>query len=767
VSMPTPPARHGILSHSTQPHQNIVHVNRDAHRAPAPIQSSATLGVRPPSSTPNAASPPAQESRPGAYAVTRQASNGASQVFRVIVPPGVSPGSEFSVHAGNRTVRVRCPQTSLPGQSLQITLPADPVVIQHLLHSAPLTAPDEESVGGGAVQMNENALQVNSDPRQNQPTFLVTIPQNIHPGMQFTVNVNQQRFMVTCPSNAGPGMSVRIVPPPPRQENEPPPPKVQVFEVVVPPGVRPNQPFTLIANGQRVLVMCPPNAVPGQTIRFQLPVKQAVERLKLSYEGDKAGGWCRTVRVTDMKFQWIRVNHENVEEQSRFDRKSSAYVRNLTFLEGNDARLRTGKLTMENASEAVVDSRLIHKGREIVSYADIASIQTKAFEEKTAWFLDVCKQLRGDWHEDGHIRIVVRRRHLLHDSVQALMSLSREDMRRIWRFEFLGEPGLDAGGLAREWFELVSEQIFDPDRGLWLSSNSNQMCMTINTASAISCPDDHLIYFRFLGRVMGKALYDQRLVKGHMVRHMYKHLLGWPITFEDLELDDPEYYNSLKKLAKMEDVSLMCLDFTATEETMGVRNEVELIKGGSMMEVNNDNLPEYLEANLKYRMLERVRPQLSELLLGFFDVMPEPILTVFDFQELELLMCGLPEIDMDDWMENTIYSGTFESSRSDHPACVWFWEVVRDDFDREMKARLLQFVTGTSGVPSRGFSVLQGNDGNIKKFAINGVDVSNFPYPRAHTCFNRIDLPNYSTKEELRDRLKLAVTMSATGFDME
>jgi E3 ubiquitin-protein ligase NEDD4 len=158
---------------------------------------------------------------------------------------------------------------------------------------------------------------------------------------------------------------------------------------------------------------------------------------------------------------------------------------------------------------------------------------------------------------------------------------------------------------------------------------------------------------------MGRALFDQQLIKGHMVRHMYKHLLGWPITFQDLEHQDEDYYQSLKKLTNMEEVSEMCLDFTATEERMGVRTEVNLIEGGAMKEVTNDNLAQYLEANLKYRMLDRTKPQMTELLLGFYDVIPEPALTVFDFQELELMLCGLPTIDMDDWQANTIYSGLY------------------------------------------------------------------------------------------------------------
>ena len=266
---------------------------------------------------------------------------------------------------------------------------------------------------------------------------------------------------------------------------------------------------------------------------------------------------------------------------------------------------------------------------------------------------------------------------------------------------------------------------------------------------------------------MGRALFDRQLIKGHMVRHLYKHLLGWPVSFKDLEHEDEGYYQSLKKLAEMEDVSQMCLDFTATEERLGVHTEFDLVKDGAMKEVTNDNIEEYLEANLKYRLLGRTRTQLTELFLGFFDVVPEPALTVFDPNELELMLCGLPEIDMADWQANTIYSGLYESKGRAHQSVNWFWDIIRDDFDQEMKARLLQFVTGTSGVPSRGFSVLQGNDGNIKKFAIHGVHTSNFPFPRAHTCFNRIDLPMYSNRKEMAEKLRIAVTSAAIGFGLE
>jgi E3 ubiquitin-protein ligase NEDD4 len=110
------------------------------------------------------------------------------------------------------------------------------------------------------------------------------------------------------------------------------------------------------------------------------------------------------------------------------------------------------------------------------------------------------------------------------------------------------------------------------------------------------------------------------------------------------------------------------------------------------------------------------------------DVVPASLLTIFDFQELELLLCGLPTIDIEDWMDNTLYSGSFRSQKDQ--VCQWFWEVVHE-FQQEKKARLLQFVTGTSGVPAKGFACLQGNEGGIKKFTIHGVSLEICFYPRA------------------------------------
>jgi len=213
-------------------------------------------------------------------------------------------------------------------------------------------------------------------------------------------------------------------------------------------------------------------------------------------------------------------------------------------------------------------------------------------------------------------------------------------------------------------------------------------------------------------------------------------------------------------------VSLCCLDFSVTEDKLGRHETVPLKPGGADEDVTNANLEEYMQLQIKHRLLNRIAEQTKALCLGFYDVIPEALLSVFDFQELELLLCGLPEINMADWKENSEYTGEFERAGVRHKCVKWFWEVV-DDFDQEGKARLLQFVTGTSGVPAQGFKFLQGNDGNIRKFTVNSIPESVSMFPKAHTCFNRIDLPLYTDKKKLCKFVTMAVQMEATGFDID
>jgi hypothetical protein len=140
-------------------------------------------------------------------------------------------------------------------------------------------------------------------------------------------------------------------------------------------------------------------------------------------------------------------------------------------------------------------------------------------------------------------------------------------------------------------------------------------------------------------------MFDRQIMNFHLTQDSYKHIVGWPLQFQDLQYVDNESYNKVRRLQTMiesgQDISSMhSLCFATTSDILGESRIVDLIEGGSEVHITNDNFPEYAEAILKYKLMDRVKPQTREFLGGILDVIPEPLLTVFDFQEVERLLCG-------------------------------------------------------------------------------------------------------------------------------
>jgi len=391
-------------------------------------------------------------------------------------------------------------------------------------------------------------------------------------------------------------------------------------------------------------------------------------------------------------------------------------------------------------------------------------MSAQPFTTKLKWFREQCAAMKIKW-EDGRVQIKIRRSELLRDSFTNLNKLSAKDMHRYFRFEFIGEPGIDAGGVAREWFQLVTDQCFNVDFGLFEYSGVDNICYQINPSSGIA-NELHLKYFYFLGRVMGKALFDGHVIGAHVTQPLYKHILGWPIGQKDIEFVDAQVHKSMNDIKGIDDVEYLYLDFTTAVRVFGETQTVELMPGGADVDVTNDNREQYLLLLVKYILFDRIAPQLAMLLRGFYEVIPPNLLSIFDNNELELLICGLPNINVKDWMENTKYRGEFAGTGAKHQVVAWFWQVM-ESFSEEEKARFLQFATGTSRVPVQGFSALQGNDGNIKLFTIDSVKFETSVFPKAHTCFNRIELPLYQSKAQMKKFILQALSLEATGFAEE
>ncbi|XP_043065572.1 E3 ubiquitin-protein ligase Nedd-4 isoform X4 [Drosophila bipectinata] len=378
---------------------------------------------------------------------------------------------------------------------------------------------------------------------------------------------------------------------------------------------------------------------------------------------------------------------------------------------------------------------------------------SRDYKQKYEYFKS---HIRKPTNVPNKFEIRIRRTSILEDSYRIISSVTKTDLlkTKLW-VEFEGETGLDYGGLAREWFYLLSKEMFNPYYGLFEYSAMDNYTLQINNGSGL-CNEEHLSYFKFIGRIAGMAVYHGKLLDAFFIRPFYKMMLQKPIDLKDMESVDTEYYNSLMWI-KENDPRILELTFCLDEDVFGQKSQHELKPGGANIDVTNENKDEYIKLVIEWRFVARVKEQMSVFLDGFGSIIPLNLIKIFDEHELELLMCGIQNIDVRDWRENTLYKGDYHMN---HIIIQWFWRAVLS-FSNEMRSRLLQFVTGTSRVPMNGFKELYGSNGP-QMFTIEKWGTPN-NYPRAHTCFNRLDLPPYEGYLQLKDKLIKAIEGSQ-GF---
>lgn len=378
------------------------------------------------------------------------------------------------------------------------------------------------------------------------------------------------------------------------------------------------------------------------------------------------------------------------------------------------------------------------------------------FDNKKNYF---DRQLHVDDSEKVTLAVNVSRDQVFLDSYRSLFFKPKEEFRNAkLDISFKNEAGVDAGGVTREWYQVLSRQMFNPDYALFLPVASDKTTFHPNRTSWVN--PEHLSFFKFIGRVIGKALYDGCFLDCHFSRDVYKSILGRPVSLKDLETIDLEYYNSLMWMLENDITDVIIETFSVETDDYGEVKTIDLVPGGRDISVTEENKHEYVRLVVEYRLQKSVEEQVDNFLQGFHEVIPKELIAIFDEQELELLISGLPDIDVDDWKNNTTYVNYNSNSKE----VGYFWRAVRS-FDKEERAKLLQFATGTSKVPLNGFKELEGASG-ATKFSIHKDFGRTDRLPQSHTCFNQIDLPAYDSYETLRRALLIAITEGHEGFGL-
>jgi E3 ubiquitin-protein ligase HUWE1 len=325
---------------------------------------------------------------------------------------------------------------------------------------------------------------------------------------------------------------------------------------------------------------------------------------------------------------------------------------------------------------------------------------------------------------------------------------------------FVGEDGLDAGGLTREWFTLVLSEMIRPEFGLFVSDPTNDRRYSVSPTAALAQPEAGF-YFEFLGRLLGKALLDSIPAPIRFTQLFYKLLLGLPPHISDLATVDPQLYAQLSRM-KTDDVRAYGTTFVVTKDHFGEMVEEELAPGGSDIELTNENKEYYAGLRAHERMFGTTTLHQQIIVDAFHEVIPLRICRSSELTpaQLELLMCGRPTIDADNWEAYTRYENGLNRNSQ---VVQWFWEIVRE-MDPEKQQQLLYFATGSHIPPAEGFEYLTDSSAQPCPFTISKLDVSCDDYlPIAHTCANQIDLPEYSSKDTFRRKLFESLTYAKLG----
>uniref|UniRef100_A0AAR5Q493 HECT-type E3 ubiquitin transferase n=2 Tax=Dendroctonus ponderosae TaxID=77166 RepID=A0AAR5Q493_DENPD len=388
---------------------------------------------------------------------------------------------------------------------------------------------------------------------------------------------------------------------------------------------------------------------------------------------------------------------------------------------------------------------------------------SETFKDKQDFFYhEVRKYHQKHYHEK--LAMEVRREKLLESSMKSTKNFSVSDWCKNFEITFYGEQGIDWGGLRREWFELICAQLFDAKHGLFASFHEGQQSLVHPN------PDRpahlKLKHYEFAGRVVGKCLYEtalggsyRQLVRARFTRSFLAQVIGLRVHYKYFEQDDPDLYLTKIKYLLENNIDEIETEVYFVEEeyddTGQLSRMVELLPNGAKIRVRDSTKLQYLDALAQYRLANKVKDEVEAFLKGLNELIPDNLLSIFDENELELLLCGTGQYSAADLRAHHVLNGDSVEFRL---VVGWFWAAV-GNFTQEEMARLLQFATGCSQLPSGGFAEL------TPKFQITAAPTFG-NLPTAHTCFNQLCLPDYNSYEQFEKALLLAISEGTEGFGM-
>lgn len=373
--------------------------------------------------------------------------------------------------------------------------------------------------------------------------------------------------------------------------------------------------------------------------------------------------------------------------------------------------------------------------------------------------------------------LVINRANILEDSYKQFTTTKELNLSRPIKIFFVDEVASDEGGVYRDWLSCLFKTIFGKEKKLFKENENN--CLVKNTYMFYpKYKKIKLEYYEFIGKLYSKAFIDMMNINNNVQFNLVliKQILKKPIELEDIQYYDLDLYKSLlfikkeKNIENNEDLQDTRFTWIIRDENND-RKEIELIKNGKNIKLNDRNKDLFIEKVIYEEITKPYEEQINYFRKGMFIVLDDKLSNIFTIDEFNFMLSGQNEIDLKDWKENTIYKGNFNEN---HPVIKLFWECI-EALNKFQLEKLLEFSTGSPTVPLDGFANLKGMGGNIMKFTIEpyicyGSDdpyKNEFRLIEAKTCFNRIVLPYYKNKNEIKKALDIILNNDTSFFGLE
>lgn len=334
--------------------------------------------------------------------------------------------------------------------------------------------------------------------------------------------------------------------------------------------------------------------------------------------------------------------------------------------------------------------------------------------------------------------ITVNRNTLYKDVFKIFSKTNFDDIRKEIKITFKGEEGVDSGGITKEFFQLVSEELIH-DSFLFTIQN-NLLWFTEGKKNS---------RYEVVGRLIGVALYNDVVLNLPFPTFLFKIFLNKKVELDDLMEIEPEICHSLKKILQMNDEELCVLEqcFSITRNT----KSIELIPKGKNVVLTEKNKELFVEKYVEYLTYSEMKENIENIKKGFFHVIKLRTISFLQPCELEKIIVGSNVINVQLLKKTAVYSGFTEDSL----VVKTFWKIF-EEYSLEDKKKLLMFITGNERVPVTCTE-------NWKLIIVrNGCDTDRLP--SSQTCFNTLLLPEYSSEEKLRNKLGIAISMTKGFF---